>query len=314
MTEKVPFFSIIIPLFNKENFIEKTLHAVNSQTFQDFEIIVVNDGSTDMSRSLVEKHLSNQIKIIDQENQGVSAARNTGIKQACGEYLAFLDADDYWYPNFLETFYNVIQKYPDYSVFSAAIEIETPYKIIKVEYSIANTASENIYVGDYFKLSQKFSIICSSCIVFSNAVFENIEGFDTRLQTHEDTDLWIRIGLQYPIVFNNTILARIGFDPKGLSRNKKKLSTSLKYEKFKQEEITNSNLKLFLDLNRYSDSISNKIQGKQQLFLQLKKEINTANLSLKKRILLRTPKSILIFLLRVQPILIKLKLRNTIYK
>ena len=96
-----PFFSIVIPLYNKEPFIEKTIQSVLDQTFKDFEIIIINDGSTDKSLGEVECLNDERISIFTIINQGVSHARNHGIHKAKGHYIAFLDADDYWESEFL---------------------------------------------------------------------------------------------------------------------------------------------------------------------------------------------------------------------
>ena len=104
--------SVIIPLYNKEKQIAKTLQTVLNQTYQNFEIVIVNDGSTDRSVDEVKKFLNSRIRLINQKNGGVSAARNRGIKEAKGEYLAFLDADDIWQNNYLQTQIDLICKYP----------------------------------------------------------------------------------------------------------------------------------------------------------------------------------------------------------
>jgi glycosyltransferase involved in cell wall biosynthesis len=102
-------FSIVIPLYNKEKYIKRAITSVLDQTIQDFEIIVVNDGSTDNSTNIVKSITDNRIKLINQENQGVSVARNTGIENTKNEYIAFLDADDKWEPYFLEEIRKLIE-------------------------------------------------------------------------------------------------------------------------------------------------------------------------------------------------------------
>src|SRR5262245_2597869 len=98
----MPFFSVIIPLYNKENYIRNTLKCVLEQSFTDFEIIIVNDGSTDNGLKVVKEFTDSRIVIEEQTNKGVSAARNLGIEKAAGTMIALLDADDYWFPNHLE--------------------------------------------------------------------------------------------------------------------------------------------------------------------------------------------------------------------
>ncbi|MGU0039174.1 glycosyltransferase family 2 protein [Citrobacter freundii complex sp. 2025EL-00176] len=112
-------FSIIIPLYNKGQYISKTLESLFKQTFQDFEVIVVNDGSTDNGPSLVNQVADERVKLICQGNQGVSVARNTGAKHAVGDFLVFLDADDVYLDNALAHFSFLIDRFPEHDYFCA---------------------------------------------------------------------------------------------------------------------------------------------------------------------------------------------------
>ncbi|MDM5272778.1 glycosyltransferase family A protein, partial [Sulfurovum sp. zt1-1] len=111
-------FSVVIPLYNKEQYIAKTLESVLLQTFQEYEIIVVDDGSTDKSTFEVKRYNDNRIRLIQQENAGVSAARNRGIEEANYDLIAFLDADDEWLPNHLQELINLRIDYPECEVFA----------------------------------------------------------------------------------------------------------------------------------------------------------------------------------------------------
>ena len=95
-------YSVVIPLYNKEHYIASTLRSVLAQTYPDYEVIVVDDGSTDHSLQACKTVQSDKIRIVQQANQGVSAARNKGIELAAGEYICFLDADDTWHPDYLQ--------------------------------------------------------------------------------------------------------------------------------------------------------------------------------------------------------------------
>ena len=108
----MPFFSIIIPLYNKEKFIENTIQSVLGQSFEDFELIVVNDGSTDTSLELVNKLKDKRIKTYSISNAGVSKARNFGIQKATSKLIVFLDADDLWKNNHLQELYNLRKAHP----------------------------------------------------------------------------------------------------------------------------------------------------------------------------------------------------------
>ena len=112
--------SVVIPLYNKERYIERAVYSVLSQTFQQFEIVIVNDGSTDGSVSVIERMNNPLIRLIHQKNGGVSAARNRGIEEARFEYIAFLDADDEWKENHLEVIAGLIRKFPECGVFGTS--------------------------------------------------------------------------------------------------------------------------------------------------------------------------------------------------
>ena len=116
-------YSVVIPLYNKEHYIAGTLRSVLTQTFPDYEVIVVDDGSTDHSLQACKEVRSDKIRVVQQVNQGVSAARNKGIELAAGEYICFLDADDTWHPDYLQNIETIVQKYPQSDIFVTAYRI-----------------------------------------------------------------------------------------------------------------------------------------------------------------------------------------------
>jgi hypothetical protein len=116
-------FSVVIPLYNKEHYIEKTIQSVLDQTCTDYEVIVVDDGSKDNSLALARKFESDRVRVIPQENQGVSVARNTGILNANGEFICFLDADDEWRPDYLATVEQLTERYPESAIFVTAYAV-----------------------------------------------------------------------------------------------------------------------------------------------------------------------------------------------
>ncbi|HRM79349.1 MAG TPA: glycosyltransferase family A protein [Gemmiger qucibialis] len=118
-------YSVVIPLYNKEHYIAGTLHSVLTQTFPDYEVIVVDDGSTDHSLQACKEVRSDKIRVVQQVNQGVSAARNKGIELAAGEYICFLDADDTWHPDYLQNIETIVQKYPQSDILRPTV-LSTP--------------------------------------------------------------------------------------------------------------------------------------------------------------------------------------------
>lgn len=309
---KMPFFSVIIPLYNKKDFIAKTLQSVLAQTFGDFEIIIVNDGSTDGSEAKIQQFSDPRIHYYLRENKGVSAARNLGITMSNADYIAFLDADDFWYPDFLQTMHRNIGRFTDQKVFAAAIEIETKRNVIPAEYSIEKTGY--CEVVDFFKASTKETVIWTSAAVFHKSVFEKSGVFDAEIRSGQDTDLWIRIGLDFPVVFDWKIQARYVFDPISLSKNRNYTNTKINFSKFSELEKTNVDLKKFLDLNRYSLAIKSKLGNDSKGFSNFSKQIDTQNLTPRKRILLKLPASILKILLKFNQFLADNGLGNSVFR
>ena len=310
----MPFFSIIIPLYNKEKFISNTLQSVFNQMFKDYEVIIVNDGSTDNSVSIVEKIKDERIKIIHQENQGVSAARNKGIEWAKGEYICFLDSDDSWKKDFLNEIYRLIKTYSNQKVFCAAIEILTKSSVINAQYIIGNKVEENVYIENYFTASMKYSLISTSCSAFHKSVFLEVGNFDEEIRSGQDTDLWIRVGNKFNIVFLNKIMCTYVYDKKSLSRNKLYKTIKLKYDNYKTIESKNKEAKKFLDYNRYSEVLNNKLYCNRANVKLLKSQISINNLTFKQKILINLPRFVLKPLYSLQPFLIKIGLRKTIFK
>lgn len=306
------FFSIVIPLYNKEKYIENTLKSVLNQSFIDFEIILVNDGSTDNSEQIVFQFNDNRINYFYKKNEGVSIARNFGIEQAKSNFICFLDADDFWYENFLQTMYTYIKKFPTYKVFSSAIEIENPKIIFPAQYSIKR--NNDFEIVNFFEASEKECAIWTSSAIFHESIFKKTGVFDPNIKIAEDTDLWIRVGLNYQILFIWKILARYVYDQQSVSRDTNYIFEESSFAKYYEEEKTNKELKKYLDLNRFSVAIKNKINRDNANFRKVRNEINQRNLILKKRILLYLPRLILIKLIQLKNFLANNGLGNSIFK
>lgn len=179
-------FSVIIPYYNKSKYIQRCLDGVLNQTFQEFEIILVNDGSTDNGLGFISTTYSNKITVINQENKGVSTARNTGIKVAKYPFIAFLDADDCWHNEFFQKAKEVI-------------DTEINVKIIGAHYSRKNeflTADSGVLdyfkFENYFKSALKNTYFSSSSTIITADFFKSNDGFNANLKQGEDIDLWVR--------------------------------------------------------------------------------------------------------------------------
>ncbi len=212
--------SVVIPLYNKENLIGNTIQTVLNQTYQDFEIVVINDGSTDNSFAEVEKINDSRIRLINQKNAGVSAARNRGIQEAEGEYLAFLDADDKWHPDYLESIEKLTKAYPDCDVFTARYQFIDEYGDIRpailrgIELNCSSCILDN-----YFHVACiSHPPLWTSAVVVSHAALISVGSFPIGVTTGEDLLTWAKLALKYKIALCNNVLATYYTPTTGPSR------------------------------------------------------------------------------------------------
>lgn len=308
----MPYFSIVIPVFNKEKFVSKTLKSVLDQTYSDFEIIVINDGSIDESEAEILQFDDSRIQYYSKTNEGVAIARNYGIEKATAEFICFIDADDYWFPNFLETMHRFTSKLLEEKVFATAIEIETKNKTIPAQYSIAKKSEFEIV--DFFNASQKECALWTSSVCIHKSVFDQVGTFDPKIKHGEDTEMWIRIGLEFPIVFIHQILARYVYDAESVSRNSNYYFEHYTFEKYAEAEKKNPVLKRYMDLNRFSAVIKCRLIGDWKTAQEIYSGIDLKNLSKKKRVLLELPPIMLKPLIWLQGFLVTIGLGNSIFR
>ena len=200
-----PDASVVIPLYNKGPHITRALNSVITQTVQNFEVIVVDDGSTDNGAMIVREFDDPRILLIKQENQGVSAARNNGVEVAQAEMIAFLDADDEWMPEHLNTLLRLRKKYPEAGAYGTAclitVEDSSPHN---PSYSadISKEPWEGLIPSYFHAAAFGFPPITSSSVAITKDIVRAVGGFCTATRLGEDGDLWGRIALKYPIAFS----------------------------------------------------------------------------------------------------------------
>ena len=244
-------FSVIIPLYNKAPYVKKALESVFSQTFRDFELVVVDDGSTDDSLSVAKSVLDGRdipCQLIPQANSGVSTARNNGVAASLGEYLCFLDADDWWDSRFLEKMDWLIEKYPEAGIYG------TNYYYVKNgRHRVCVQSAETGYI-DYCKVYAEGMAmpLTSISVALSPQTFHEFGGFKPRLQLGEDFDLWIRIAIRCKVAFLNEPLAFYNQDSNPQWRGIRRLPPPESHMLWnvgylKDEEVTNPNCKRLLD-------------------------------------------------------------------
>lgn len=306
----MPFFSVIIPLYNKESFILEAVASVLAQSFDDFDIIIVDDCSTDNSLQVVQNIVSDKIKIINhQKNSGLSASRNTGIKASESLYMTFLDADDLWKPNFLETIKNLIDKYPESKIYATNyIELYPNNVYILPKNNIPVT--EDCILEDFFlyNLGQPLYHPCSVCI--SRMIFNNIGFYDETITYGEDVDFNIRMNLKYKIAYSPTpLMVYRMFSENQITNTALKNKVITDFQKYEKEAMTNPSLKKYLDFNRYIMCKIYKHENDIMNFNKLFSEIDTKNLNKKQLLLLKCPIFILNLLKQIKSILIKYNLK-----
>lgn len=199
-------FSVIIPLFNKEQYLKRSLGSVIDQSFKDFELIVIDDGSTDGSYDLAKDILESSridYHLIRQENMGVSTARNNGVTVSTGDYICFLDADDWWDPAFLEKIDQLIKEYPQAGIYG------TNYYYVKNgRQRVCVTTAQTGYINYCKVYAERLQMpLTSISVAIPQQVFIDMGGFKPNLKLGEDFDLWVRIALTQKVAFLDEPLA-----------------------------------------------------------------------------------------------------------
>ena len=186
--------SVIIPTFNRKKTLERAIQSVMNQSLSPFEILIIDDGSNDGTEEWIKENFQN-IKYIYQNNHGVSSARNIGIENAYGEWVAFLDSDDEWLPNKLYEQVKAIESNPEMKFFHTnEIWIRNGVRVNQMK-------KHKKYGGYIFEKCLDICKISPSSVLIQKEVFDNIGIFDESLRVCEDYDLWLRITSKYPVVF-----------------------------------------------------------------------------------------------------------------
>lgn len=189
----MPKISVIIPTYNSMTYLPKTVGSVLNQTFTDFELLIIDDGSSDDTATWAAQVQDSRVKLISQSNQGAAGARNTGIKQAKGQYIAFLDADDLWSPTKLEQQVQCLDKNLNLGLVHTWIAFiqsnDTPTGRIMTTHGKGNVWEKMVVYN---------LVRCGSTAMVRRCCFEEVGYFDQTLKYAEDWDMWIRISARYP--------------------------------------------------------------------------------------------------------------------
>lgn len=196
--------SVIIPTFNREDVLPRAIASVLGQTYKNIEIIVIDDGSADNTKSIIKKY-GDKVYYIFQQNQGVSSARNNGVKHSNGKYLAFIDSDDEWLPNKLELQMSEFNYANDIGMVACKAFISSLYD---GEIQLSNSHLNTVETCDFYDIF-KTPYLGMPNIVILKSVFNGIQGFNEKLKTAEDIDLFLRVSVNYKVRLINKPLTRV---------------------------------------------------------------------------------------------------------
>ncbi len=215
-----PYFSIIIPTFNSYEKLLRAIESIKSQTFTDFEVIIVDDGSTDGTQVKIQESIYEKIHYFYKANGGPASARNLGIKEASGEYICFLDADDEFMPEKLLEYYTASQN-GEVFLFSDA-----EYFNEKTKSSTLFSSKEQMPYGNCFQSLMENNFIVASTVCVKKSVLESTAYFDEALFV-EDYDLWLKIAQKYPLTYIEIFLSKYYIHESNISSNVQRTYTSL---------------------------------------------------------------------------------------
>jgi len=207
-----PFVSVIIPTYNRGWIMKDAVDSVLAQKYTGFELIVVDDGSTDNTLDLLQTY-GQRLTLIQQQNRGVSAARNAGISAASGRYIAFLDSDDLWLPQKLK------QQVQFFTLHPEALVCQTEEIWIRNGRRVNPKLRHKKLSGMIFEPSLHLCLVSPSAVMIRRSLFDEVGLFDESLPACEDYDLWLRVSCRYPVYLIDTpLIVKRGGHPDQLSR------------------------------------------------------------------------------------------------
>jgi glycosyltransferase involved in cell wall biosynthesis len=208
-----PMFTVVIPLHNKRDHIIRAINSVLLQTYEAYEVIIIDDGSTDGSPNMVDSKFYDSVKLIRQVNLGISGARNKGVKEAKGDIIAFLDADDTWEPHFLEEMCALKFKFPEANCLVSSYQFKLNEKYIDPKVRFSKKVKEPRLLDDYFSVCAKGDlpfIISSFCITRNS--FLKSGGFAEDIAIGEGQDLFSRLAINEIIAYSPSVLSFYNLD------------------------------------------------------------------------------------------------------
>ena len=311
-----PFFSVVVTVYNKGQFVEKTIESILNQSFKDFELLIVDDGSTDNSLDVINRIKDDRITVFSTKNQGVSAARNYGILKAKADFIALSDGDDIWLEQHLQELKSLIEAHPNCGIYGASYEkhffntYTSSPKFQHVDPPFFGV------VEDYFKTSLIDNILWTSAVAIPKKIVDAGYLFDKDLGWGEDTDLWIRIASNFNVAFSSKVTAHkmIHSEDNHLSLTKNIPNLMGMIEKHKAAEKKNPSLKAFLDVNRFMIAMEAKLRDDSENYKTIRRDIDPKHLNFKLRLLLNMPSGLLRLLKRLKFLLLRKQLYRSPFR
>lgn len=201
-------FSVIIPAYNAEKFIKRSVKSVLDQTYTDFELIIIDDGSTDGTKTQIEQFADDRIRYVYQKNGGVAAARNKGILESRGQYICFLDSDDEWKPEHLSLLCALIEKYSGCGLYVTGYDLRlgNGEVVHKSQQILRGIAQEDFESDNGFDLLNNHGyFLNTNTVCCRRAVFEKVGLFAEGVKNGEDDDMWYRIFAFYSLAVSKTV-------------------------------------------------------------------------------------------------------------
>lgn len=308
------FFSVIIPLYNKEAYIQRAIESIANQSYTDFELIIVDDGSTDNSLLLAKKYASEQTVFIEHAtNKGLAAARNTGINNATASYITFLDADDYWKPHFLTTLHSLISTFSEARIFATNYEEIWNNKIIIPHNGAAKLGKNFKGYIDFFSVNKGQGIYCHGSVCFHKEVYEKIGLYNENIEFSEDIDLNIRANFHFKLAYSTKREMRYAMAISNQITRNSILNKSIPdYSLYANWEKHAISLKKYLDFERYV--LAKKLKkSNDHRWRRIAKQIELKNLNWKQIVLLHAPHFVSIVVDVLKSFLLKLGIKITTY-
>ena len=298
-------FSVVIPVFNKEKYINETILSVLNQTYDNYEIIIINDASTDNSLKIIEEVISDKAVIINNKNNlGLSASRNIGFEASSYKYIAFLDGDDVWDKNFLKEINELIINFPKESIFGTYYKENYNGKILYPKINIKEKLlGTKFVVKNFFEANLRRLIITQSCLVFKKNIFDTVGLYNPKITFAEDIDFYIRCFQNFNLAYSyQTYHMQRKMVHKSISNSK---TDNLNYPLLDKYLGVSDELNRFINFYNYCFCRRKKNEGSKKSMIYYRNKIRFRWIGFLKTIVLFLPEFLYTTLLKFKRYLLK---------